>query len=63
MNQQKLEKQKHEKYNPSSLFYQPESQQDYMQVSQENSSETSLIEIKKSFFIRFINFIKSLFKR
>ena len=62
-NQQKLEMQKHEKYNPNNLFNQPESQQNHTQVLQENNSETSLIEIKKKFFIRFINFIKSIFKR
>ena len=62
-NQQKLEMQKHEKYNPNNLFNQPESQQNHTQVLQENNSETSLIEIKKNFFIRFINFIKSIFKR
>ena len=62
-NQQKLEMQKHEKYNPNNLFNQPESQQNHTQVLQENNSETSLIEIKKNFFIRFINFIKNIFKR
>ena len=62
-NQQKLEIQKHEKYNPNNLFNQLESQQNHTQVLQENNSETSLIEIKKNFFIRFINFIKSIFKR
>ena len=62
-NQQKLEMQKHEKYNPNNLFNQPESQQNHTHVLQENNSETSLIEIKKNFFIRFINFIKSIFKR
>lgn len=62
-NQQKLEIRKHEEYNPSNLFKQPEINQQNKETLQENKKETSLVEIKESFFTKFINFIKNIFKR
>lgn len=62
-NQQILEEQKQEKYNPSNLFMQSKTQQQNTVTIQENNSENSLIEIKENFFTKFINFIKNIFKR
>lgn len=62
-NQQILEEQKQEKYNPSNLFMQSKTQQQNTVTIQENNSETSLVEIKESFFAKFISFIKNIFKR
>ena len=62
-NQQKLEKQKQEKYNPSNLFMQSKTQQQNTVTLQKNNSENSLVEIKEKFFTKFINFIKNIFKR
>ena len=62
-NQQKLEKQKQEKYNPSNLFMQSKTQQQNTVTLQKNNSESSLVEIKEKFFTNFINFIKNIFKR
>lgn len=62
-NQQKLEKQKQEKYNPSNLFMQSKTQQQTTVTLQKNNSENSLVEIKEKFFTKFINFIKNIFKR
>lgn len=62
-NQQKLEKQKQEKYNPSNLFMQSKIQQQNTVTLQKNNSENSLVEIKEKFFTKFINFIKNIFKR
>lgn len=62
-NQQKLEKQKQEKYNPSNLFMQSKTQQQNTVTLQKNNSESSLVEIKEKFFTKFINFIKNIFKR
>lgn len=62
-NQQKLEKQKQEKYNPSNLFRQSKTQQQNTVTLQKNNSENSLVEIKEKFFTKFINFIKNIFKR
>ena len=62
-NQQILEEQKQEKYNPSNLFMQSKTQQQNTVTIQENNSENSLVEIKENFFTKFINFIKNIFKR
>ena len=62
-NQQILEGQKQEKYDPSNLFMQSKTQQQNTVTIQENNSENSLIEIKENFFTKFINFIKNIFKR
>ncbi len=62
-NQQILEEQKQEKYNPSNLFMQSKTQQQNTVTIQEDNSENSLIGIKENFFTKFINFIKNIFKR
>lgn len=62
-NQQKLETQKYEEYNPNNLFMQSTIKQQNTETLQENQKETSLVEIKESFFTKFINFIKNIFKR
>lgn len=62
-NQQILEEQKQEKYDPSNLFMQSKTQQQNIVPIQENNSENSLVEIKENFFTKFINFIKNIFKR
>lgn len=62
-NQQKLEIRKYEEYNPSNLFIQPTIKQQDTEILQENQKETSLSEIKESFFTKFIKFIKNIFKR
>ena len=62
-NQQILEEQKQEKYDPSNLFMQSKTQQQNTVTIQENNSENSLVEIKENFFTKFINFIKNIFKR
>lgn len=62
-NQQILEEQKQEKYDPSNLFMQSKTQQQNIVTIQENNSENSLVEIKENFFTKFINFIKNIFKR
>ena len=62
-NQQKLEIQKYEEYNPNNLFMQSTIKQQNTETLQENQKETSLVEIKESFFTKFINFIKNIFKR
>lgn len=62
-NQQILEEQKQEKYDPSNLFMQSKTQQQNTVTIQENNSENSLIESKENFFTKFINFIKNIFKR
>lgn len=61
-NQQKLETLKYEEYNPSNLFMRPTSKQQDTEILQENQKETSLSEIKESFFTKFIKFIKNIFK-
>lgn len=62
-NQQKLEIRKYEEYNPNNLFMQSTIKQQNTETLQENQRETSLVEIKESFFTKFINFIKNIFKR
>ena len=62
-NQQKLEIQKYEEYNTNNLFMQSTIKQQNTETLQENQKETSLVEIKDSFFTKFINFIKNIFKR
>ena len=62
-NQQKLEIRKYEEYNPNNLFMQSTIKQQNTETLQENQKETSLVEIKESFFTKFINFIKNIFKR
>ena len=51
-----------EKYNPNTIFKQPEILKPNMDIV-ENKKETSLVEVKESLFIKFINFIKNIFKR
>ena len=62
-NQQKLEIRKYEEYNPNNLFMQSTIKQQNTETLQENQKETSLVEIKESFFTKYINFIKNIFKR
>lgn len=62
-NQQKLEIRKYEEYNPNNLFRQQTIKQQDAKVLQDNQKETSLVEIKESFFAKFISFIKNIFKR
>ncbi|MCI8345722.1 MAG: hypothetical protein HFJ42_07240 [Clostridia bacterium] len=57
-----IEKEKMEKYNPNTIFKQPEILKPNMDIV-ENKKETSLVEVKESLFIKFINFIKNIFKR
>lgn len=57
-----IEKEKMEKYNPDTIFKQPEILKPNIDVV-ENKKETSLVEVKESLFIKFINFIKNIFKR
>ena len=57
-----IEKEKMEKYNPNTIFNQPEILKPNMDIV-ENKKETSLVEVKESLFIKFINFIKNIFKR
>ena len=52
-----IEKEKMEKYNPNTIFKQPEILKPNMDIV-ENKKETSLVEVKESLFIKFINFIK-----
>lgn len=60
-NQQRIEKDRYEKYNPDEIFKSNE----IIEIDdiQENNGEKSLIKYKENFFIRFINFIKNIFKR
>ena len=58
-----IEKEKVEKYNPNNIFKQPEILKSNIVDIAENKKETSLVEIKENFFIKFINFIKNIFKR
>ncbi len=62
-NQQKLEIRKYEEYNPNNLFMQSTIKQQNTETLQENQKEASLVEIQESFFTKFINFIKNIFKR
>lgn len=57
-----IEKEKMEKYNPDNIFKQSEILKNNIDII-ENKKETSLVEIKESLFIKFINFIKNIFKR
>ena len=56
-----IEKEKMEKYNPDNIFKQPEILKNNIDIV-ENKKETSLVEVKESLFIKFINFIKNIFK-
>lgn len=60
-NQQKLEKIKYEKYNLNEIFKQDETIKTNHIL--ENNNKKGLIEYKKKFFTRFINLIKSIFRR
>ena len=62
-NQQKLEIRKYEEYNPNNLFMQSTIKQQNTETLQENQKETILVEIKESFFTKFIKFIQNIFKR
>lgn len=55
-NQKKLEQEKLKKYNPSELFNKPVK-------NRQNTNKTCLVEVKENFFVKFINFIKNIFKR
>lgn len=57
-----IEKEKMEKYNPDTIFKQPEILKTNIDIV-ENKKDTSLVEVKESFFIKFINIIKNIFKR
>ena len=61
-NQQKLEQEKSQKYGSIELF-DKSSNSKYTKEIQENVNETSLVEVKENYFIRFLNFIKNIFKR
>ncbi len=56
-----IEKEKTEKYNPDNIFKQSEILKTDIDIV-ENKEETSLVEVKENFFIKFINFIKKIFK-
>lgn len=56
-----IEKEKMQKYNPNNIFKQPEILKPNIDIV-ENKKETSLVEVKESLFIKFINFIKNIFK-
>jgi len=62
-NQQKLEIRKYEEYNSNNLFMQSTIKQQNTETLQENQKETILVEIKESFFTKFIKFIQNIFKR
>ena len=62
-NQQKLEIRKYKEYNPRNLFKQSTIKHQNKETLQGNKTENSLVEIKESFFTKFINFIKNIFKR
>ncbi len=57
-----IEKEKMEKYDLDNIFKQPKILKPNIDIV-ENKKETSLVEVKESFFIKFINFIKNIFKR
>ncbi len=61
-NQQKLEQQKSQKYDSIELFNKPLMNKQNAKELQENFNETRLVEVKDNFFVRFINFIKKIFK-
>ena len=57
-----IEKEKMEKYNPDIIFKQPKILKPNIDIV-ENKKETSLVEVKGNFFIKFINFIKNILKK
>lgn len=61
-NQQKLEQEKSQKYGPIELFNKPLMNKNTTGI-QENNNETRLVEVKENYFVKFINFIKKIFKR
>ncbi len=61
-NQQKLEQQKSQKYDSIELFNKPLMNKQNAKELQENFNETRLVEVKENYFVRFINFIKKIFK-
>lgn len=56
-----IEKEKMKKYNPDKIFEQYEIPKTNIDIV-ENKKETSLVEVKESFFIKFVSFIKNIFK-
>lgn len=62
-NQQIIEQKKLEKYNPNELFNKTVNNNQNEKIIQESKTETSLVEVKENFFVKFINFIRNIFKR
>lgn len=62
-NQQKLEQEKSLKYDSIELFNKPFMNKQNTKTIQENDNETRLVEVKENYFVKFINFIKNIFKR
>ena len=56
-----IEEEKMRKYNPDKIFKQHEILKHNIDIV-ENKKETSLVKVKESFFIRFVNFVKNVFK-
>ena len=56
-----IEKEKMKKYNPDKIFKKYEIPKTNIGIV-ENKKETSLVEVKESFFSKFVNFIKNIFK-
>lgn len=61
-NQQKLEQKKSKKYGSIELS-DKSSINKYTKEKQKNVNETRLVEVKENYFVKFINFIKNIFKR
>ena len=57
-----IEKEKMEKYNPDNIFKKSEKLKPNINT-EDNKEETSLVEVKENFFIKFIDFIKNIFKK
>lgn len=57
-NQQKLEEEKLDKYNSDNMFIKKKTDNRVTENVQTNENETSLVEVKENFFVKFVNFIK-----
>lgn len=60
LNQRKLEIEKSKKYNPNDLFKNKKTDRIVSENQESNIEETSLVEYKENFFIKFKNFILKL---
>ena len=61
LNEQKLEKEKQEKYNPDNLFKNRTS--DIIQEKETINENVAMVEYKESVFKKFLNKIKMLFRK